>query len=145
VTGEREQAAVDWLEAARDRCDPQALGGLWAAVPEPMRLSRFAESTVPSQYAGAFCHDGTWRAGVDLSHLPELMRREVVWCVFRIIELGGKIPTPSLSMLVRRVGEVIADRAGQAPVSLMELSGRDWCQAIAHAVHRRTGGASSTC
>jgi hypothetical protein len=66
VTGEREQAAVDWLEAARDRCDPQALGGLWAAVPEPMRLSRFAESTVPSQYAGAFCHDGTWRAGVDL-------------------------------------------------------------------------------
>jgi len=139
VTGGRAEAALDWLEAARGRCDPQALGGLWAAVPETMRLSRFAESTVPPQYAGAFCHDGTWRAGVDLSQLPEPMRREVAWCVFRIIELGGKIPTPSLSMLVRRVGEVIADRAGQAPGSLLELSGRDWCQAIGHAVHRRTG------
>ena len=138
MTGGREQAAVDWLEAARGRCDLQALGGLWAAVPETMRLSRFAESTVPPQYAGAFCHDGTWRAGVYLAGLPEPMRQEVTWCVFRIIELGGKIPTPSLSMLVRRVSEVIADRAGQAPVSLTELSGRDWCQAIAHAVHRRT-------
>ena len=52
----------------------------------------FAESTVPPQYAGAFCHDGTWRAGVDLSRLPEPMRREVAWCVFRIIEQGGKSP-----------------------------------------------------
>jgi hypothetical protein len=90
MTGGREQAAVDWLEAARGRCDLQALGGLWAAVPETMRLSRFAESTVPPQYAGAFCHDGTWWAGVDLSGLPELMRQEVTWCVFRIIELGGR-------------------------------------------------------
>jgi integrase len=104
-----------------------------------MRLSCFAESTVPAQYAGAFCHDGTWRAGVDLSALPQPMRREVAWCVFRIIEMGGKIPTPGLSMLVRRLGEVLADRGGQAPASLLGLSGRDWCQQIQHAVHRRTG------
>ena len=45
----------------------------------------------PTAVRGAFCHDGTWRAGVDLSPLPEPMRREVAWCVFRIIELGGKI------------------------------------------------------
>jgi integrase len=139
VTAGREETVRDWLEAVRGRCDPRALEGLWAAVPEPMQLLCFAESTVPVQYAGAFCHDGTWRAGVDLSHLPEPMRQELVWCVFRIVELGGKIPTPSLSMLVRRVGEVIADRAGPAPVSLLGLSGREWCQAIAHAVHRRTG------
>jgi integrase len=76
---------------------------------------------------------------VDLSCLPEPMRREVTWCVFRIIELGGKIPTPALSILVRRLGEVIADRADQAPTSLLGLSGRDWCQHIAHAAHRRAG------
>ena len=87
---------IDWVEAARGRCDPGALDGLWAEVPEPMRLSCFAEASVPPQYAGAFCHDGTWRAGVDLSPLPEPMRREVAWCVFRIIELGGKIPTPGV-------------------------------------------------
>lgn len=140
MTGGRAQTAVDWVEAARGHCDPQALEGLWAAVPEPMRLSCFAESTVPPQYAGAFCHDGTWRAGVDLSGLPEPMRRELAWCVFRIIELGGKIPTPAVSMLVRRLGEVLTDRApDQAPASLLGLSGRDWCQQIQHAVHRRTG------
>ena len=138
MTGRSAQTARDWVEAARGRCDLQALEDLWAAVPEAMRLCRFAESTVPPQYAGAFCHDGTWRAGVDLSGLPEPMRREVAWCVFRIIELGGKIPTPALSMLARRLGEVLADRAGQAPASLLGLSGRDWCQHIQHAAHRRT-------
>ena len=59
--------------------------------------------------------------------------------MFRIIEMGGKIPTPGLSMLVRRLGEVLADRAGQVPASLLGLSDRDWCQQIQHAVHRRTG------
>jgi len=53
--------------------------------------------------------------------------------------LGGKIPTPVLSMLVHRLGEVITDRAGQAPTSLLELSSRDWCQQLQRAVHRRTG------
>jgi hypothetical protein len=82
-------ATIDWVEAARGRCDPRALEDLWADMPEPMRLSCFAESSVPPEFAGAFCHDGTWRAGVDVSQLPEPMRREVAWCVFRIIELGG--------------------------------------------------------
>ena len=139
MTGGREAATIDWVEAARGRCDPRALEDLWANVPEPMRLSRFAESSVPPEYAGAFCHDGTWRAGVDLSPLPEPMRREVVWCVFRIIELGGKIPTPGLSMLVRRLGEVIADRAGRAPASLLGLPVPEWCQQIQRVVHRRSG------
>ena len=137
MTGGRAATGLDWVEAARGRCDPQALESLWAGVAESMRLSRFAESTVPPRYAGAFCHDGTWRAGVDLSRLPEPMSRELAWCLFRIIELGGKIPTPHLSMLVHRLGEVLAD--GQAPASLLGLSGRDWCQQMQHAVHRRTG------
>jgi integrase len=139
VTGARGRAAVDWLEAARSRCDRAGLDQLWAAVPEPMRLSRFAESTVPAGYAAAFCHDGTWQAGIDLSSMPEPMRRELAWCVFRIIELGGKIPTPGLSMLVRRLSEVVADRGGRAPVSLLDLPVRDWCHQIQQTVHRRKG------
>ena len=142
MTGARRQSALELMEAARGRADPQALEALealWTAVPGPMRLSRFAPDTVPPQYAGAFCHDRTWRAGVDLSHLPEPMRREVAWCIFRIIDLGGTIPTPGLSMLVRRLGEVITDQPGRAPVSLLGMAGRDWCQQIQHAAHRRTG------
>lgn len=139
MTGHQRQASTDWVEGARGSCDWQAVVGLWAQVPEPMRLSRLAESTVPAQYADAFCHDGTWRAGVDLSGLPEPMRQEVIWCVFQIIELGQKVPTPALSMLVCRLGEVIADHPSPAPASLLELSGLDWCQRFQHAVHRRTG------
>ncbi len=139
MTGAGRPAAADWLETARGRCDRAGLEQLWAAVPESLRLSRFAESTVPAGYAAAFCHDRTWQAGVDLSSMPEPMRRELAWCVFRIIGLGGKIPTPTLSILVRRLGEVVADRGGRAPVSLLELSVRDWCQQIQRAVHRRTG------
>lgn len=101
MTGARGQSALELLEAARGRADPQVLETLWAAVPEEMRLLRFAPGTVPPQYAGAFCRDGTWRAGVDLSHLPDPMRREVAWCIFRIIGLGGTIPTPGLGMVVR--------------------------------------------
>ena len=139
MTGGREAATIDWVEAARGGCDPRALEDLWVNVPGPMRLSRFAESSVPPEFAGAFCQDGTWRAGVDLSPLPEPMRREVVWCVFRIIELGGKIPTAGLSMLVRRLGEVIADRAGRAPASLLGLPVPERCQQIQRVVHRRSG------
>lgn len=132
--------AADWVEDARGRCDYQALEGLWAQVPEPLRLSRLAESTVPAQYAGGFCHDAIWRAGIDLSDLPEPMRRELLWCVFRIIELGEKVSTPALSMLVRRLGEVIVDDHHVGPLSsLLEMSTRDWCHHIQHAVHRRTG------
>ena len=42
-------------------------------------------------------------------------------------------------MLVRRLGEVIADRAGRAPASLLGLSVPEWCQQIQRAVHRRGG------
>jgi integrase len=140
VSGEAAAAVPDWVEAARARCDRRALEQLWAAVPEPMRLTRFASSTVPVRYADAFCHDATWRAGVDLSALPEPMRRELAWCVFRIIELGGKIPTPTLSLLARRLGEVVSDHdPGRSPASLLECSTRDWCQQIQRVVHRRTG------
>jgi integrase len=139
VTGAGRPAAVDWLETARSRCDRAGLEQLWAAVPQPMRLTRFAASTVPAGYAAAFCHDPTWQAGVDLSQTPEPMRRELAWCVFRVIELGGKIPTPTLSILVRRLGEVVADRGARAPASLLDLSVRDWCQQIQQAVHRRKG------
>jgi integrase len=139
VSSARAVSEPDWVEATRGRCDRSAVAGLWATVPEPMRLSCYSESSVPAEYAGAFCHDPTWRAGIDLAGLPEPMRRELTWCVFRIIELGGKIATPGLSMLVHRLAEVVADHAAQPPASLLDLSVTDWCQQFGHAAHRRSG------
>ena len=48
--------------------------------------------------------------------------------MFRIIEMGGKIATPGVSILVRRLAEMIADRGARAPASLLDLSMREWCQ-----------------
>src|ERR1017187_6618529 len=105
-------------------CQGQIADRLWAAIPAGMRLSRFHALTVPDQYRDAFVRSSAWRAGIDLSGLPAPMRRELAWCVFRIIDLGGKVPTPSLGMLARRLSEVIADLGAEAPSSLTGL-GRD--------------------
>ena len=86
MTGGRGQSPLELMEGTCGRAGPQAVEALWAAVPGQMRLLRFAPGTVPPQYAGAFCQDGTWQAGADLSHLPDPMRREVAWCILRIID-----------------------------------------------------------
>lgn len=136
--------AVDWIEDARVRCDVHDFTRLWEQVPESMRLPELSASTVPAPYTGAFCQDGTFRAGVDLSELPEPMRRELLWCVCRIIGLGQKIPTPALGSLVRRLVEVVADYPAERLCSLLELSGTDWCQRFSRGVHRRTGRLPAT-
>ena len=127
------------LESARARHQEQAADQLWAMIPAGMRLSRFHASTVPDQYRNAFVNSSAWRAGIDLSGLPAPMRRELAWCVFRIIELGGKVPTPLLGMLARRLSEVIADLGAGAPSSLTGLPAETWLREISLSVHRRTG------
>jgi integrase len=127
------------LRSARVRHHEQAAGRLWAAIPAGMRLSRFHASTVPDKYRDAFVDSSAWRAGIDLSGLPAPMRRELAWCVFRIIELGGKVPTPALGMLARRLSEVIAGLGVEAPASLTGLPAETWLREISLAVHRRTG------
>lgn len=114
-------------------------GKLWAAIPAGMRLTRFHASTVPGQYRDAFVDSSAWRAGIDLSCLPGPMQHEVAWCVFRVIELGGKISTPLLGMLARRIGEVTADLGARAPASLAAMPAEGWLREISLAVHRRTG------
>ncbi|WP_146238987.1 hypothetical protein, partial [Arthrobacter livingstonensis] len=79
-----------------------------------------------------------------MTALPEPMRRELLWCVCRIIGLGQKVSTPALSILVRRLGEVVTDYPAQGLCSLLDLSGTDWCQRISLGVHRRTGRLPAT-
>lgn len=139
MSEEHDLAVTGWVEEARGRCDSGAFAQLWAQVPESMRLPRLAASTVPAAHAGGFCHEGTFQAGIDLMVLPEPMRRELLWCVCRIIEVGEKVPTPALSMLVRRLGEVLDDCPGEGLCSLLELSTRDWSGRFSRGVYRRTG------
>ena len=104
-----------------------------------MRLPRLSVDTVPARYRGGFADGGKSPMVVDLSALPGPMRQEVTWCMFRIIELGGRVQVPGAAMLVRRLTEITAGDGAGAPRSLMEWPARTWLQQIPLAVHRRRG------
>ena len=118
---------------------PAVLQALWNAVPAGMRLTYVDVDAVPEEYRGGLGQRRGRAAGIDLSALPAPIRRELAWCLFRIIEQGGKVDVTHTRMLARRLGEAIADLGPSAPDSLTVLSTREWCQQISLAVQRRTG------
>jgi integrase len=118
---------------------PAANLGLWEQVPVELRLTRFAADTVPLAYRDAFGHRPGDRRVLDLAGLPEPMRRELAWCVFRIVEQGGVVCLGDLAGLVRRLREVLDDLGAAGPCSLVAASPREWHQHMARSVHRRTG------
>jgi len=139
VNGITAEELMDCWEAAGSGHDAAVLSRLWASVPQGMRLPRLSPGTVPEHYRGGFAGDGKSYPVADVSALPGPMRREVTWCMFRVIELGGRVQMPGTVMLVRRLTEITADRGAAAPRSLMDLPARAWLQEIPLAVHRRRG------
>ena len=116
-----------------------AISALWETVPAGMRLAYFSRETVPQQYRGGLGQRDGRPLGIDLSGLPEPMRREVAWCIFRIIEQGGKVDVTHTRMLTRWLADTVSDLGSQAPRSLAELSTRDWQHQMVLSVRRRTG------
>lgn len=139
MNGITAEELMDCLEAAGSRHDAAVLERLWSSVPPGMRLPRLSADTVPELYRGGFAEGGRDRTVIDVSGLPGPMRREVTWCVFRVIELGGRIQVPGAAMLVRRLTEITAGRGAGASCSLTDLTARAWLQQIPLAVHRRRG------
>ncbi len=66
-----------------------------------MRLPGLSPGTVPEHYRGGFAGGGKSYPVADVSALPGPMRQEVTWCIFRVIELGGRVQMPGTVMLVR--------------------------------------------
>jgi hypothetical protein len=128
---------MDCWEAAGCGYDPIVLDRLWAAVPPEMRQARVSADTVPERYQGALAEADGSRKVLSLGSLPDPMRRELSWCVFRIAELGGKVHMPAAIMLVRRLADVTADLGPRAPSSLVDMTARAWLREIPLAVHRR--------
>jgi hypothetical protein len=135
VSGGRPGAGPGWAVSYQ----PGILQDMWEAIPPGMRLACFSDSTVPQEYLGGLAHQRGRAPGIDLSPLPEVFRRELAWCVFRIITQGGKVDVTHMRALVRRLCEVIADLGAAAPASLAGLTPREWQQHFALAVRRRTG------
>jgi integrase len=133
-------ALLDCLSVAAGGYQPEVLDRLWQAVPAEWQLERFAADTLAEQQRGSFVRRLERMPALQLSGLPEPMRRELAWCVFRMAGQGGVICTNGMSMLVLRLGEVVTDMGpGRAPCSVAEWPVRQWQQQIALAVRRRTG------
>lgn len=139
MNGITAEELMDCWEASASAYDAAILDRLWALVPPEMRLPRLSVDTVPARYRGGFAGGGKAAMVVDLSALPGPMRQEVTWCMFRIIELGGRVQVPGAAMLVRRLTEITAGHGAGAPRSLMDLPARAWLQQIPLAVHRCRG------
>ncbi len=121
---------------------------LWALVPDGLRSPRLSPDTVPEEYRSAFRHygDGTrnsrGRTPVDLSVLPGGLRKEITWCMFRIIDLGGVIGMSAAGNVVRMLGAAVAagnGAAGSSQVSLLDATVEEWSARIRAAYCRDTG------
>jgi integrase len=139
VNGISAEDLMDCWEASGSAYDAEILGRLWALVPPEMRLPRLSADAVPGRYRGGFAGDGRSYPQVDVGGLPGPMRQEMTWCMFRIIELGGRVQMPGTVMLARRLTEITADHAAGTLRSLTDLPARTWLQQIPLAVHRRRG------
>jgi integrase len=139
VNGISAEELMDCWEAAGSGYDAGILSRLWASVPPEMRLPRLSADAVPGRYRGGFAGDGRSYPLVDVGGLPGPVRQEVTWCMFRIIELGGRVQMPGTVMLARRLTEITADHAAGTLRSLTDLPARTWLQQIPLAVHRRRG------
>jgi len=104
-----------------------------------MRVPRLSAGTVPEFYRGGLAEGNPPGTVIDVSGLPGPMRREITWCVFRVIELGGRIQVQGAAMLARRLTEITAAAGASGPRSLTDLTARAWLQQIPRAVHRRRG------
>lgn len=139
MNGITAEELMDCWEASGSAYDAEILTRLWASVPPEMRLPRLSADAVSGRYRGGFAVGGRQREVVDVGALPGPMRQEVTWCMFRIIELGGRVQMPGTVMLARRLTEITAGHAAGEPRSLMDLPARTWLQQIPLAVHRRRG------
>jgi hypothetical protein len=127
VNGITAEELMDCLETAGSRHDAAVLDRLWSSVPAEMRLPRLSAGTVSALYQGGFAEGGQRGTAIDVSGLPGPMRREVTWCVFRVIELGGRIQVHGAAMLARRLTEITAGTGAGGPQSLTDLTARAWC------------------
>ena len=139
MNGITAEELMDCLEAAGSRCDTAVLDRLWSSVPLGMRVPRLSAGAVPEFYRGGFAEANPAGTVIGVSGLPGPMRREITWCVFRVIDLGGRIQVQGAAMLARRLTEITAAAGAAGPGSLTDLTARAWLQQISLAVHRRRG------
>src|SRR5664280_1370703 len=90
-------------------------GQLLDRVPEPLRLVHYTRRAIPAEYAASFGYYHRKIGDVHLDGLPEPMQRELMFVVWRIVELGGRVPCGPLGLLARELATTWARRTKALP------------------------------
>ena len=83
--------------------DHGRLEELVEVVPEPMRLQHYTRSSIPAEFFGSFGYYHDKIGDIHLDGLPEPMQKEMMFAIWRIVELGGRVPCASLGLLTREL------------------------------------------
>jgi len=130
------------LETMRDAAGcwhPDVLDTLWAAVPPRLRAVEIVSTDLPDTDLAAFIISSDCRSfRLNFAGLPEPLDRELAWCCWRIIDLGGRVPVGSLQSLILWLVNTATDTPNLRG-SLMGHSPREWERALAAAFARRRG------
>ncbi|WP_260327788.1 hypothetical protein [Streptomyces sp. Ag109_O5-1] len=130
------------LESMRDTSgcfQGNVLEGVWAALPERFRTVELDSAELEPADRAAFTL-GKHQRGFRLrfGRLPAPMDREMAWCCWRIVDLGGRVPVGSMQGLVISLARATEDHP-QLRGSLMQQTPREWERALAAAYARHYG------
>lgn len=119
---------------------PALLAQLWADLPDPFRLDLFGPADMPPDIAPALrIYRGSRTGRINVAQLPEPLRQEMAWAIWRVIDLGGIVPVSATSQIVTLLATATARPERQALSSFMERPLGDWERWIKEARVRRTG------
>lgn len=113
---------------------------LLSAVPEGLRLLHYTRDSIPAEHLSSFGFYHDKIGNIHLDNLPTTMKNELMFAIWRIVELGGRVPCAPLGLLARELAATSKrlQRAGQPFESLMNYTPAVWRTELATTWVRRT-------
>ena len=120
--------------------DEATNAGLLDSVPVGLRLLHYTRTSVPAAYLSSFGFYHDKIGNIHLDQLPPTMQREVMFALWRIVELGGRVPCAPLGLLTRELASTCERlaRTGQPHRSLLERTPQQWREELSHTWVQRT-------
>jgi len=119
--------------------EPEVLDTLWSAIPRQFRMVELVSTGLSGEDMAVFSlNTRVHRFRLRFGLLTDPMDRELAWCCWRIIELGGRVPVAAMQSLIRWLASTVEDHPAFRG-SLMEQTPREWERTLAATYARRTG------
>ncbi|MCU6479034.1 tyrosine-type recombinase/integrase [Arthrobacter sp. A2-55] len=136
-----DESTYSWLH--RLNPDPYSLAvnaALLELVPPGLRLLHYTRTTVPAEHLGAFAFYHRKIGPFHLDGIPEPMQREMMFVIWRIIELGGRVPCAPMGLLMRELAETTQrlKTAGLPFQSLTDRTPAQWKAELSRTWVKRT-------